>query len=154
MYECRSLIGGEWPPCNFKKTGEGFLSRIAYTWVGVFWLSIVFYFGMVYGLQVRTLTRRLDDHICFLYINTHLRFCFDSLFKFVGYFGPSMMSPFVGATDHIYFMRPITWIVTLFIPVAVMVSQQGIVRVSLVTECFTSFTIITQGLTNNNFLSM
>ncbi len=41
-----------------------------------------------------------------------------SSMKFVGYAGPSMMSPFVGASDHVYFMRPITWIVTLFIPIA------------------------------------
>ena len=54
LYESRTLIHGEWPlafTCR-KDAGEGYFSRVAYTWVGVFWLSIVFYFFFIFTYQV------------------------------------------------------------------------------------------------------
>ena len=44
LYETKSLVHGIWPAFTCRKgVGEGFPSRLAYTWIGVTWLSIIFY---------------------------------------------------------------------------------------------------------------
>ncbi|MGK3744950.1 MAG: hypothetical protein ACI90V_011811 [Bacillariaceae sp.] len=51
MYETRSIINGKWPTAilyccnkNFNSKDGGFLSRIPYTWYGIIWGSIFFWF--------------------------------------------------------------------------------------------------------------
>jgi hypothetical protein len=51
MYETRSIINGKWPTAflyccnrNVNSKDGGFLSRIPYTWYGIIWGSIFFWF--------------------------------------------------------------------------------------------------------------
>jgi len=43
LYESRSIINGKWPPC-WKAKKEGFFSRLPYTWYGITYGSLYFYF--------------------------------------------------------------------------------------------------------------
>lgn len=53
LFESRSLVHGKWPAFTCRKgVGEGFFSRVAYTWVAVFWLSFVFYFFAIFMYSV------------------------------------------------------------------------------------------------------
>jgi magnesium-transporting ATPase (P-type) len=56
LYEGKSLVHGIWPAFTCRKdVGEGFFSRVGYTWVGVGWLSFIFYafFISVYNVRYR-----------------------------------------------------------------------------------------------------
>jgi len=49
LFESRSIIWGEFPAFTCRKgVGEGWQSRLAYTWIVVFWLSIGFSFFFFY----------------------------------------------------------------------------------------------------------
>ena len=49
LLETRSLICGEFPTFTCKRDkGEGWKSRMAYTWVGISWFSILFYIWFLY----------------------------------------------------------------------------------------------------------
>ena len=53
LYETRSIINGEFPTFTCRKgKGEGWANRIGYTWVGITWISILFYFFFLYTYQV------------------------------------------------------------------------------------------------------
>jgi len=44
LLESNSIIVGQWPACTCRKSkGEGWSSRLAYTWIGCFFLSILTY---------------------------------------------------------------------------------------------------------------
>ena len=44
LYESKSIIHGIWPAFTCREgVGEGFFSRVAYTWHGVLWGSFIFY---------------------------------------------------------------------------------------------------------------
>jgi magnesium-transporting ATPase (P-type) len=89
LYESRSIINGVWPACTCRKDiGQGWPNRLAWTWVGVLWGSIGFFFFAMYTYQL------------------------------VGRNGASSMSPFVMAANHTYNMRSITWMLLILVPTA------------------------------------
>ena len=80
LYECRTIINGEWPFAFTRKDvgKERFWDRLAYSWVGVIWLSLFFFIVVAYVLQVRfknTFPNKLfqthifshDECYCFLF---------------------------------------------------------------------------------------
>eukprot|EP00584_Thalassiosira_punctigera_P026201 CAMPEP_0172579250 /NCGR_PEP_ID=MMETSP1067-20121228/139149_1 /TAXON_ID=265564 ORGANISM="Thalassiosira punctigera, Strain Tpunct2005C2" /NCGR_SAMPLE_ID=MMETSP1067 /ASSEMBLY_ACC=CAM_ASM_000444 /LENGTH=1732 /DNA_ID=CAMNT_0013371961 /DNA_START=42 /DNA_END=5240 /DNA_ORIENTATION=- len=89
LFETRSLIYGEFPTftCTRGK-GEGWGSRMGYTWVGVVWFCFIFYFFFLY------------------------------IYQMIGWLGPQTGSffPFVGLTSHLMNMRSITWMVSILVP--------------------------------------
>merc|ERR1712238_423316 len=53
LFESSSIIHGVWPAFTCRKNvGEGFLNRVAYTWYGVIFLSILFTLGLLYLYQI------------------------------------------------------------------------------------------------------
>jgi len=87
LLETRSIINGEFPTITCKKgKGEGWPSRMGYTWVGVSWFSVLFY-------------------IWFLY-----------MYQLIGRSGPSSFFPFVFVTEHLLNMRSITWVLSILAP--------------------------------------
>jgi magnesium-transporting ATPase (P-type) len=55
LYESRSIINGKWPAFTCRKdVKEGFWSRLPYTWYGVTYGSIIFYFLFLFIYQVST----------------------------------------------------------------------------------------------------
>lgn len=57
LLESKSLIHGRWPAFTCRKdVGEGFFSRVAYTWHGLFWLSFMFYAFFISVYNVSGLT--------------------------------------------------------------------------------------------------
>lgn len=92
LFESRSLVHGKWPPFTLRKgVGEGFLSRLAYTWIGVTFLSIFFYL------------------VCI------------SIYQLVGLKGANQFSGFTLTTNHILGTRSMTWILILFVPIIGMI---------------------------------
>merc|ERR1719354_136905 len=52
LYESGSIIVGKWPACTCRENvGEGFWSRVSYTWYGLIYLSILFNLFFVYTYQ-------------------------------------------------------------------------------------------------------
>ena len=91
LFETRSMLHGKWPPFTFRKdVGEGFLSRLPYTYIGVVILSISFYF------------------VCI------------SLYQLVGLGGPSSFAGFTLTANHVLGTRSLTWILILFVPIICM----------------------------------
>ena len=89
LYESRSIINGVWPACTCRKDiGQGWPNRVAWTWVGIFWGSIGFFFFAMYTYQL------------------------------VGRSGASSMSPFVMVANHTFNTRSITWLLLLLVPTA------------------------------------
>mmetsp|Transcript_397 Transcript_397/g.539 ORF Transcript_397/g.539 Transcript_397/m.539 type:complete len:933 (+) Transcript_397:61-2859(+) len=89
LYESRSIINGVWPACTYRKDiGQGWPNRLAWTWVGVLWGSIGFFFFAMYTYQL------------------------------IGRSGASSMSPFVMAANHTYNTRSITWMLLILVPTA------------------------------------
>jgi len=89
LYESRSIINGVWPACTCRKDiGQGWANRVAWTWVGIFWGSIGFFFFAMYTYQL------------------------------VGRGGASSMSPFVMVSNHVFNTRSITWLLLLLVPTA------------------------------------
>lgn len=92
LYEGRALIHGVWPALTCRKgVGEGFFNRVAYTWVGVSWLSFIFLIVFYYIYQV------------------------------IGRSGASTYSTFTDVASHLLNMRSITWMSSFFVPIAAMV---------------------------------
>jgi magnesium-transporting ATPase (P-type) len=86
------MLHGKWPPFTFRKdVGEGFLSRLPYTYIGVAILSIAFYF------------------VCI------------SLYQLVGLRGPSAFSGFTLTANHVLGTRSLSWIMILFVPIICMI---------------------------------
>lgn len=91
LYECGSIIHGKWPVWTCRKNvGEGFWSRVGYSWYGLIYLSIAFNFFFLYTYQ---------------YIGTQ---------------GASLYSPFVYVTNHLFHTRTIVWLVIAMATVAAM----------------------------------
>jgi len=90
LFECRSLIHGKFPSFTCRKNvGEGFGSRLAYTWVGVSYGSFLALLFFLYGYGY--LAR------------------FKSLVALVDY---------VGVTVHMFNNRSVSWMLMLVIPIA------------------------------------
>lgn len=88
LYECRSLIHGKWPAFTCRKgVGEGFKSRLAYTWIGVSYLSIGFYF---FGISV---------------------------YQLIGRSGASGFSSFLMVVNHAFGTRSMSWMLMAFVPI-------------------------------------
>ena len=83
---------GRWPAFTCRKgVGEGFLSRLAYTWIGVTFLSIIFYF------------------------------LFIIIYSLLGRRGPSQFSSYVGVGIYMMTTRSMSWMLIAFVPVMGMV---------------------------------
>ena len=92
FYENKSLIHGRWPAFTCREgVGEGFTSRVAYTWVGVTYLSIGFYFFAI------------------------------GVYQLMGRPSVSSFSNFVNVTNHVFGTRSLTWILIIFVPICGMV---------------------------------
>jgi hypothetical protein len=88
LYESKSLIHGIWPAFTCRKgVGEGFVSRLAYTWIGVIWLSIGFYLFAI------------------------------GVYSALGRLGPSQLSQFTGVASHILTTRSLSWMLIVFVPI-------------------------------------
>ena len=89
LIESGSIIHGNWPAWTCRKdVGEGFWSRVGYSWYGLIYLSIAFNFFFVYTYQL------------------------------IGRDGASSFSPFVLVTYHMFHTRTITWVVIAMVTVA------------------------------------
>ncbi|KAL3807091.1 hypothetical protein ACHAXA_002117 [Cyclostephanos tholiformis] len=89
LLETRSLLWGKFPTFTCKRgKGEGWMSRAAYTWIGMSWFSILLY-------------------ILFLYV-----------YGFIGRNGPQVGTffNFAYASIHVLNTRSITWMVSILIP--------------------------------------
>lgn len=83
---------GKWPAFTCRKgVGEGFLSRLAYTWIGVTYGSILFYF---FGVGV---------------------------YQLIGRSGASGFSSFLMVVNHAFGTRSMNWILIFFIPIIGMI---------------------------------
>ncbi|GAX21711.1 phospholipid-transporting ATPase [Fistulifera solaris] len=88
LFENKTLIHGRWPAFTLRKgVGEGFYSRLAYTWHGVIFLSIGFYF---FG-------------IC--------------TYQLVGRIGASDFSSYVYVPNHVFGTRSMSWMLVTFVPI-------------------------------------
>ena len=52
LFESKSLVHGRWPAITCSKANDSFLNRLAYTWIGVSWLSVGFYFIFISAYQL------------------------------------------------------------------------------------------------------
>lgn len=114
LLETRSFINGEFPTFTCKKgKGEGWPSRMGYTWVSVSWFSVLFYIWFLYMYQVSAdhSFRRIAS--CIDHWLTTFRF-FD--LQLIGRSGPSAFFSFVFVTEHLFNMRSITWVVSILTP--------------------------------------
>jgi hypothetical protein len=85
-------VHGKWPAFTCRKgVGEGFMSRLAYTWIGVSYMSILFYFMAICTYQL------------------------------VGRNGPGTFSRFVDVPNHVFGTRSMSWVLLLFVPIIGMV---------------------------------
>jgi len=89
LYESKALIHGRWPAFTCRKgVGEGFFSRVAYTWHGIAFFSIGFYLFAI------------------------------GVYGALGHIGPSQFSSFTNVTGHVLTTRTLSWIIMVFIPIA------------------------------------
>jgi len=90
LFISSSIINGVWPAFTCRKNvGEGFWSRVAYTWYANLWGSIIFTF-------------------VFLLIFQYLHI----IPTFIVY---------AGVTNHLLFMRSLTWMILIFVPVSALI---------------------------------
>lgn len=87
LLESRSLVHGRWPAFTCRKGGEGFPSRLAYTWIGVTYLSIFFF---LFGT---------------------------SMYQLAGRNGASAFSDFVDTFNHVFGTRSMSYMLMLFVPI-------------------------------------
>lgn len=88
LFETRSLVHGRWPAFTFsKEKGEGFHSRLAYTWIGVVWFSIFFYLFAIF------------------------------IYDRIGRSGASVYSRFVDTASHVLSTRSMSWVLIAFVPI-------------------------------------
>jgi magnesium-transporting ATPase (P-type) len=94
LYESRSIINGRWPAIACRKNAKdgtgcaGFWNRLPYTWYGVTYGSIIFFF-------------------LFLFI-----------YQRIGKKGPGEYFNLVGVPNHIFGTRSINYLSILFVPIA------------------------------------
>jgi len=94
LFESTTMIHGVWPAFTCQKdVGEGFWSRVAYTWHGNIFLAAGFTFGVIYAFQL--------------------------LFK-VEIFA-TMLGDYTYAGTHTFNTRSITWMVLILIPTAMLI---------------------------------
>ena len=87
LLESRSLVHGRWPAFTCRKDAEeGFFSRVAYTWVGVVYLSLAFHFFS----------------IC--------------MYSLVGRKGAGQFSTYVGVAFQMVTTRSMSWMLIAFVP--------------------------------------
>ena len=92
LYESKSLIHGIWPAFTCRKrVGEGVWSRFAYTWIGVTFLSIGFYFWAI------------------------------AIYQLMGRLFISSLSNFVDVANHVLGTRSINWMLIAFVPIIGMI---------------------------------
>ena len=87
LIESRSLVHGQWPAITCNDKDEGFFSRVAYTWVGVTYLSVGFYFFAICVYQV------------------------------IGRKGAGTFSYFTEVTNHALGARSMSWMLIVFVPI-------------------------------------
>ncbi|CAB9516675.1 Phospholipid-transporting ATPase [Seminavis robusta] len=91
LFEGKALVHGHWPAFTCRKdVGEGFFSRVAYTWHGVIWGTFVFYIFFI------------------------------SVYSILGRGGPSPWSDFVEVGRHVFTTRVQTWLLIMFTPLVAM----------------------------------
>eukprot|EP00538_Stauroneis_constricta_P006052 CAMPEP_0119547482 /NCGR_PEP_ID=MMETSP1352-20130426/1593_1 /TAXON_ID=265584 /ORGANISM="Stauroneis constricta, Strain CCMP1120" /LENGTH=1822 /DNA_ID=CAMNT_0007592425 /DNA_START=311 /DNA_END=5779 /DNA_ORIENTATION=+ len=89
LYESKSLINGQWPAIRCgNDSKDGFLSRLGYTWAGVTFGSIFFWFFFIYMYEI---------------IGNNQ--------------GPGSFFNFTGVTTHVLGMRTINWLLIIFVPI-------------------------------------
>jgi hypothetical protein len=94
LYESKSLVHGQFPWCTFRKDEKGGCgSRLSYTWIGVIFLSILFYLWAI------------------------------AVYQLVGLFGANQFSGYVLTTNHVLATRSMSWVLILFIPIIGMVAD-------------------------------
>ena len=92
IVESRSIIIGQWPACTCRESvGEGWLNRLAYTWIAHAYFSIGFYLFAIY------------------------------VYMLLGRAGPSSFSPFVDTTLHVLHTRTLNWMVIIIVPITCIV---------------------------------
>jgi hypothetical protein len=92
LYESRSLVHGHWPAFTCRKgVGEGVPSRIAYTWVGVTYGSILFYLFAI------------------------------GIYQIFGRSGPGSFGLFTDVTNHALGTKSLNWMLITFVPMMGMV---------------------------------
>jgi hypothetical protein len=92
IFETKSLVHGRWPAITCGKgSSEGFFSRLAYTWIALFWLSIFF-------------------HFVFLLI-----------YSILGRKGAGEFSAFVGVGINMMTARSMSWMLIIFVPIMGMI---------------------------------
>ena len=88
LYESKSLVHGRWPSIRCSKNYDSFLNRFAYTWHGITWTSIGFYFVFI------------------------------SAYQLAGRIGPNnSLSGFVDMANHVLGTRSINWMLIAFVPI-------------------------------------
>lgn len=86
------MVHGTWPWFTCRNgVGEGFLSRLPYTYIGVILFSIAFFL------------------VCI------------SIYQLGGLYGVNALSPFTLTTNHILGTRSLSWILILFVPMICMI---------------------------------
>ena len=86
------MVHGKWPPFTFRKgVGEGFLSRLPWTYIGVGLFSISFYL------------------LCL------------SLYQLVGLKSASAFAGFTLTANHVLGTRSLSWVLILFVPIICMI---------------------------------
>jgi len=92
LYECRTIINGEWPFAFTRKDvgKERFWDRLAYSWVGVIWLSLFFFIFVAYVLQLMAMKPSVS------------------------------FSAFSGGLTHTLGLRSIAWMLLIIIPTIAM----------------------------------
>lgn len=87
LYETRSLVHGKWPFCTCKGVGEGFPSRLPYTWIGVTFISVLLYLFAI------------------------------ATYQLVGRKGAGQFSDFTLTGNHVLATRSMSWMLMLFVPI-------------------------------------
>lgn len=97
LLESRSILHGIWPAFTCRKgDGEGFFSRVAWTWHSIIYLSVGFYLWAIV------------------------------IYSLIGRRGPSPFSSFTDVAFHMMTTRSMSAILILFIPViAIMLDIVG-----------------------------
>lgn len=84
------MLHGKWP-ATVVRNGEGCLSRLAYTWVGITYLSIGFFLWAI------------------------------TVYSLIGYQGASGFSDYVDVAMHVMGTRSLSWMLIAFVPIMGMV---------------------------------
>jgi hypothetical protein len=89
LFESKSIINGRWPAFTCRKDiKEGFFSRLGYTWIGVTYFSIFFWFLFIFIYHIIGERR-----------------------------GAGTFFNFVGITPRVLGARTINWLIIVFNPI-------------------------------------